>query len=225
MLLAITALRADESLAHARRAQLLLGAEVWSQIIRVENRAEQSRYPHTLHALVFELAGVLWFYTSVDGTQSFSLHRDRLAQEKSDFGPLLRDIEPGFARWTNVGATEGNDALAVAAADLLPNGCFIESVAALRARLLTGAPTRNPRLLSYYITTPEGRTGHTVLAYETNRGVEILDSAQPGRVFAVAGDRGRDALSLARAFDGEDVTHARTLPLARAVAAVAALTR
>ena len=45
-----------------------------------------------LHALVFELAGMLWFYTAEDGTQSFSLRIDRLDAEKADFGPMLRDI-------------------------------------------------------------------------------------------------------------------------------------
>lgn len=223
LLLAIAVLRADESLAHARRAQLLLGADIWSRLIRVENHAEDSRYPRLVHALVFELAGVLWFYTSADGTQSFSLHRDRLAGEKADFGPLLRDIEPGFARWKNVSAAKADAALARAVDHALPNGCFIESVAALRTRLLTGAPTRNPRLLSYYVPTADGRQGHTVLAYETSRGVEIFDSAQPERLFLLPRETAGDPLALARAFDGADVVQARALPVAlRAPAVMAA---
>lgn len=223
LLFAIAALRADDSLAQARRAQMMLGSETWSQLIRVENRAAESRYPRVVHALVFELAGVLWFYTDTDGTQSFSLHRGRLAQEKADFAPLLRDIEPGFARWSIVSEANANLAVQRAADEPLRNGCFIESLAALRARLLTGAPTSNPRLLSYYVPTAARRQGHTVLAFDGAQGVEILDPAQPKLRFVVPQERGGDALALARAFDGADVARARELPLGKIARSVASL--
>jgi len=97
LLLATASLRAGDSLAHARQARALLGPAFWSCVLRIENETRGGAYAPMLHALVFEFAGRLWFYTDANGTQSFSLHRGRLAEEKADFGPLLRDIEPGFA--------------------------------------------------------------------------------------------------------------------------------
>ena len=83
-----------------------------------------------------------------------------------------------------------------------PNACFIESVAALRARLL-----------SYYIETRSGTSGHTVLAYETGDAVEILDPAQPERLFRFPLEASSDALALARHIDGPEVARARVLAL------------
>ena len=48
-------------LASARQAQVLLGSEVWSQVIRIENTGSTVRHPRVVHALVFELAGILWY--------------------------------------------------------------------------------------------------------------------------------------------------------------------
>ena len=159
---------ADHSLVNARRAQALLGSDVWSEVIRIENDARNSRYPRSLHALVFELAGILWFYTEADGTQSFSLHQGQLAAEKANYAPLLRDIEPGFTRWTAVAAdvAAGNSLPPEAP---LPNGCFIESYAALRMLVARGVPVREPRLLSYYAQGKVRQAGHTVLAYAVDR--------------------------------------------------------
>ena len=207
MLLGAAALRADDSLVHARRAQALLGPGVWSQVIRIENDAHPSRYPRTLHALVFELEGVLWFYTDTDGTQSFSLHRGRLAEEKADFRPLLRDIEPGFARWRVVPGGPGEEHGEV------PNGCFIESVAAWRARLAQGGETAQPQLLSFYVDTWEGRIGHTVLTYTTRKDQEVIDPEGPAAPRHFSAALAGDPLALARAVRGGGVTNARLLPL------------
>ena len=214
LVFALAALHADDSLAHARRAQLLLGGGTWSRLIRIENRNPERAYPPILHALVFELAGLLWFSTDGDGTQSFSLHRDRLAEEKADFAPLLREIDAGFGKWREIPAATADAALARAADEALPNGCFIESVAALHTRILFGTATKNPRLLSYYVEGAQGRQGHTVLAYDTREGVEIVDTARPERVFVFARELRGDALALARALDGPEVMKARTLALA-----------
>ena len=197
---------ADLSLETARRAQALLGPGVWSQVIRVENEARVSRYPRELHALVFELAGVLWFYTDTDGTQSFSLRRGRLAEEKADFAPLLRDIERGFTRWSVAPegeATPGN----------LPNGCFVESVAALRERIERGEAVASAQLLSYYIDTADGRHGHTVLSFATSRGVEVIDPDRPKQVLRYSASQAEGALQLAQALDGERVAAARWVPV------------
>jgi len=163
-------------LEHARRAQAMLGPETWSEVIRIENTSVHGAYPATIYALVFESAGILWFYTDADGTQSFSLHLDRLAEEKTDFAPLLRAIDPGFARWSVV--PEAPDGGSGASADELPNGCFVESLAALRDHVRRGEPIERARLLSFYVDTPLGRRGHTVLTYETPRGLFLVD---PGR--------------------------------------------
>lgn len=212
-------LRADDSLVHARRAQAALGPDVWSRVIRIENQARGSRYPRVLHALVFELASVLWFYADTDGTQSFSLHRGRLAEEKADFGPLLRDIDPGFTRWSV--APEG-----VATAGEIPNGCFIESVAALRGRLARGEEVANPELLAVYCDTPTGRKGHTVLAYSTHENVEVVDSEPPAMRRSFSRALADDALALGRAMFGNDVVRARAVSLQEFVvrAAVVAAT-
>lgn len=73
MVLAVVVLRAD-SPASALAARAQLGEGIWSRTVRIENRSDDGRYPARLHALVFEFDGRLWFYTDMDGTQSFSLH-------------------------------------------------------------------------------------------------------------------------------------------------------
>jgi hypothetical protein len=200
-------LYADDSLAHARQAQAMLGRDVWSQVIRIENATRHSYYPRTLHALVFELEGVLWFYSDTDGTQSFSLQRGRLAEEKADIGPLLRDIEPGFTHWSVVPGAVG---VAEAPSGPLPNGCFIQSVAASRA---LGVGAEHRQLLSYYVRTTSGLRGHTVLTYKVSGRLGIFDPEQPLYVQKFPETLGRDALTLARAVRGSDVIQARLFPL------------
>lgn len=209
-----TVLRADYSLDQARRAQSLLGPGIWSQLVRVENDARSSPYPRRLHALVFELAGILWFYTETNGTQSFSLRVGRLDEEKGDFGPLLRDIEPGFVRWSIV-PREGGPA--VPPARELKNGCFIESIAALRERLARGERMERPRLLSYYAKSPAGMKGHTVLAFGTGEHVEVVDPGKPDLRLRFAKAFEPDALALARAMEGANVVKARFVPVDLAV--------
>jgi hypothetical protein len=206
-------LRADPSLPPVQQARALLGPDVWSRVIRIENTAGSSPYPRVLHALVFELADILWFYTPQEGTQSFSLHRGRLAEEKSDFGPLLRDIEPGFVRWREVEQAWSP----LAPYPPLPNGCFIESVIALRERLMAGERVRHPRLLSYYFDPAEHRAGHTVLVYEVGESVVVYDAAQPRRRVRLPVTAGGDPVRLARAIDRGRILRARTIPLEAAM--------
>jgi hypothetical protein len=210
LLLLVVAARGSESLQDARRAQALLGAEVWSQVIRVENTGWSRRYPRRVEALVFELAGILWFYTDADGTQSLSTQRGRLAQDKADLTPLLREIDHGFTAWSPVPDDERARAEVRAARGPLRNGCFIESVAALRERLAAGESPGDPQLLSYYI----AGAGHTVLTYQAGDGVRVIDPAEPDRVQtfprALAGRAG----ALAAALTGGGVTKAVWLRLA-----------
>ncbi|MEO6245619.1 MAG: hypothetical protein ABIQ12_09290 [Opitutaceae bacterium] len=203
-------LRADRSLDQACLAQSVLGAEVWSRLIRIENRTVGGPYPRNLHALVFELAGILWFYAATDGTQSFSLHLGRLEEEKADFGSLLRAIDPGFTRWSEV-----KPKLPVIASrrGQLSNGCFIESVAELRARLARGERVDRPQLLSYYEETSAGLHGHTVLVLGRGAHWEIFDPGRPTARLSVTKRDGADALALARALEGSGVVKARSIQL------------
>ena len=198
-------LRADFSLDQARVAQALLGPDIWSRLIRIENTATGGAYPRTLHALVFELAGILWFYTAHDGTQSLSLNHGRLAEEKADFGPLLRDIDPGFGKWSLVELRREAESVARGP---LPNGCFIESVADLRVRLARGERLERPQLLSFYEDTPLGRRGHTVLVFGRDRQLEVFDPSRPQARLVVANEMGSDALAVARALEGPAVVKA-----------------
>ena len=210
-------LRAEHSLENARRAQARLDPASWSEIIRIENTAGHSRYPRVLHALVFEFAGVLWFYTDTDGTQSFSLHQDALAEEKADFAPLLHDIEPGFVRWSVVpldGAPLRRDEA------LLPNSCFIDSLAAWQQRRMLGLPGRAPRLLSYYADIGPKRWGHTVLTYEREGKLEVVDPTRRKEHRTFPASFGRDALSLARTLAGDRVIRARYIEVPETAAPI-----
>ncbi len=212
LLLAVTlslftvSVRAERSmLTHAREAQALLGPTVWSQVVHIDNAATRSAYPKQVDALVFELAGILWIYTDTDGTQSLSLRRGHLEEEKADLGPLLRDIDPGFTRWH---ALPDQD---VTETGPLPNGCFIESIAALRHRLALGSETLEPQLLSFY---GERGAGHTVLMFSTAKGIGIVDPLEPKKTQLYPAELGRDLKSLAREVNyRHSVASARTLPI------------
>jgi len=210
-LLLTTVLRADGALAHARRAQAMIGAETWSRVIRVDNATRFGRYPRVVYGLVFELADILWLYTDADGTQSLSLHRGMLADEKANLGPLLRAIEPGFKQWSVVPDETASPADRRGA---VPKGCFIESVAALRERLARGETVTRPQLLSYYEETSMGVMGHTVLTYETSQGEMVIDPTGPNRSRTFPVQLARDPLALARALGGSRIGQARWVPLA-----------
>lgn len=180
-------------------ARARLGPAVWSRVLRIENDRPEGPYPAQLHALVFELGGVLWFYTSTDGTQSFSLHRGRLAEEKADFRPLLEDIEPGFRRHEDV--TDGLPQVRRAGQPgVLPNGCFIDSVAAYLQRRAAGRALGPARLLSFYWHTREGRRGHTVLLFEEGGEHWAFDPFVDERPRRWSATFDRDALAAAREF-------------------------
>ncbi|MBL9185982.1 MAG: hypothetical protein JNK23_00750 [Opitutaceae bacterium] len=210
VLFAVSWLRAATPLDNARHAQALLGPGIWSQLIEIENVAPGSRYPAVVHALVFEFVGILWFYTDADGTQSFSTHRDNLAAEKADFAPLLRDIDPGFKRWR---VLPMSPAAPPEAGRPLQNGCFIESLAIARARVLAGRPLRAARLLSYYMNEGATRIGHTVLIHETGGRVEVFDPGRPGTPLSFPRHMAGEPIVLARALERREIALARFLAL------------
>lgn len=162
------------ALESAKAAQARLGPSTWSRVIRVENKNAHSVYPRNEYALVFEFAGILWFYSSSDGTQSFSLFRGRLAEEKADFGPGLRAIEPGFGAYSVVCDKPESCFQGMR----FPNGCLIESIAAARERFSRGERITCAKLVMFYA--KSRREGHCVLAYETPEGVFTLDSGCSG---------------------------------------------
>jgi hypothetical protein len=207
---AAVALRADESLVRARHARLLLGSEVWARTLEIAHRGTDRTYPRRFHALVFEYAGLLWFYYGGNGTQSFSLHLGRVEEEKREFGPLLRDILPAMTAWREV----DDRGVTVDLRRPLANGCWIESVAALRARLAAGERVERPRLLSFWREQGGRFEGHTVLAYERGERLVVYDPAQPRREREWPRAGGPEALEVARSIGGPTVRRARELPLA-----------
>ncbi len=203
--------RAASSLEHARTAAEMVGAETWSRVLKIENTRKHGSYPATVYALVFEFGGILWFYTDTDGTQSFSLCFGGLAAEKADFAPLLRAIEPGFARYVVVPADATRPGRR--AREELPNGCFIESVASLRQRVARGDLIVRARLLSFYGEARGKRFGHTVLAYETPSGAFVVDPQADGAPVRVSRQLPEEARVVAQAARPEvRVTSARWVP-------------
>jgi len=171
---------APPGLRSAQHAQALLGPETWTKVLRIQNDNRASVYGRTVYALVFEFADILWFYTDADGTQSFSLYRNRLEQEKSDFAPGLRAIDPGFKRFQEI-ETEW----VAAPQGQLPNGCFIDSIVAGRAILAAHRNITGAHLLLVYAAGV--RAGHCIFAFETADGCYAMDPAldlQPRRLSA-----------------------------------------
>ena len=191
----------------------MLGSEVWSRVVRVENTARHSAYPETVYALVFEAGGMLWFYTDTDGTQSLSMNPGRLTEEKTDLVPLLRGIDPGFTAGEIL--PDAPTLATAAGGEVLPNGCFIECLGALRRRVRDGEPIARARLLSCYFDTPAGRRGHTVLTYETPRGLFLLDPGRSPAPRSVPRVWANNPMALAPAeLQGADVARARWVPTA-----------
>lgn len=214
-ILCSAALSGQPALDQVRQARALLGDDLWAQVIRVENTARHSVYPATTYALVFEFNGVLWFYTPYDGTQSLSLYLGRLAQDKADLAPLLREIERGFGRYVELPAAPASP---LPAAGQLPNACFLESVAALREEL-AGGGVKRAALLAYYYGA-DGRHGHTVLTFETPAGLYVIDSARSPRPIALNRGLARDPLGLASEIHSSGrIVRARFLPIDLAASA------
>jgi hypothetical protein len=209
LLLFTTAGVGQTALRQVQQARALLGEEVWARVIRVDHTAHHRVYPSPTYALVFEFNGILWFYTPYDGTQSLSLYRGRLEQDKHDFLPLLRGIAREFANYAVVPELAGEAPQPVRKP---PNACFLHSLVALRQQLVREEVTR-AALLSYYYG-PDGHIGHTVLTYETRDGFFVFNQANSTRPAAIDRSLANDALGLATAVQPDArVVRARFLPV------------
>jgi hypothetical protein len=201
--------QSEVSMHYAREASAMLGPTLWKRVIRVQNSSTDSHYPRSFGAVVFAMGGILWFYTDTDGTQSLSLRRGHVSVDEQDFGPLLAHIDPGFSHWEFDSEGPGmgeKDAVP-------PNACFIQSVMLLRHSLSEGVSAEHARLLSYYVTLPDGLKGHTVLYLETSKGPTIIDPLMQRRPFSVRGSSSDDPKSVAYCIR-RDVTSARWVPFA-----------
>jgi len=197
--------------ADALAARSLLGPDIWSRVVRIDNAggAGRNAYPRDVYALVFELSGILWFYCDADGTQSLSLRRGALRADEADPGPLFRAVSDGFGAWSWVDRPRDWRAPGQPPA----NACFIECVAALRRRIASGAEAGAPRLLLYYVDTAGGRLGHAVLLFNVGGARAALDPLRSPRAVALPPDLGPDAASISHYLRGGDVAASRMLAI------------
>ncbi len=217
LLLLTTAVVSADTLSSARTARALLGPDLWSRVLSIENTHGTARYPAQLYALVFELEGRLWIYTGLDGTQSLSLYANRLERDKADLGPLLREVSPALARFEDVtDALPSRLVSRVKETEDLPNGCFVKCVARWRALLAEKSLPDEAGLLAYYIDTVAGRLGHTVLVYRQDGRRYVYDPEGEGTVFFVPEWLPGDPLRLARAV--YPLSHRQALADARLLA-------
>jgi len=207
--------RVEEGLADARAARSMLSPESWARIVKIDNSRARGPwryavYPKTVYALVFELSGILWIYTDAEGTQSLSRTLGTVERDKADLGPLLRQIEPGIGSWAWVEDPLGTT---VPASVHPPMACVEESLRALDQRLALGRDTRTPQLLFYYVSTPSGRLGHTVLLFRTALGLAAVDPELSPEPVEVPRSLGNNLVSISEYLRGAPVASARSLPI------------
>lgn len=181
-----------EVLAHLVRARGLVGQDAWASVLEIDS-ADPTK-PHE-HALAFEFADALWFYRPAYGTESLSRHWNNVAAERRNLLPLLQAIDPRFAAFRELGAAELHTV--VPSTGELPNGCFVESATEAK-RVFADTGSSNAVLLSYYVNTPEGQRGHTVLCYEDAAGTHLFDPADGNTLSIPSLSFGEKALNLAR---------------------------
>jgi len=208
--------RLQAALEDLRHAQSLLGSETWSRLIKVDNQNPSLTYPGSTYALVFEFNGILWFYAPRNGTQSLSLYAGRAGRDKADLLPLLREIEPGFVRFREI----KDQPYLPESTRVLPNGCFLESMAAARVRAARGDRIEEGAILLYYADRGGRLHGHAVFAYKTPDGVFVDDSART-RPARIGSEWHWTPLVLARSYEpdlGNSLVTARLVPVKGTVA-------
>lgn len=141
----------------------MFGSETWTRAVWIVNReaGRGSRYPKKFPALIFALQGMLWMYTPLDGTQSLSQYRGRLAIDQQNLNPLLAAVEPGL----KILAELQRSAVPTDAQTPPPFACFPRCVARWFEMQRDEEPPDDARLLNYYMPSRSGQKGHTVLEY------------------------------------------------------------
>lgn len=173
MLLVVTPLFAS-SRESAFLAQHLLGPQVWSRVVRIENApAENSRYPAEFHGLVIAFADILWFYTEFEGTQNLSSRRGQVAVDEANLSALLREIYPGMIRFTvETDAPPLHDLPQV-----LPNACFVACLKYWAALQASGRSTKSVRLIACFPS--DSPIGHMILEYRRGLRRYVFDPDRP----------------------------------------------
>jgi hypothetical protein len=207
--------REPEGLNDALAARSLLGPEIWSRVVRIDNAGhtgmeKRTPYPRTVFGLVFELSGILWFYCDADGTQSLSIRKNSLEADKADPGPLFKAVSDRFVSWSWV---DEAPALKLPISQHPPNACFLECLALLRRRIASGCEVGSPRLLLFYVRTPFGIRGHTTLVFALRDGLAAIEPDWPDRIMNIPVGAGKDARSLSEYIRRGGVSSARELPL------------
>lgn len=196
-LLLVASLRAG-SLESAFQAREVLGPDIWSRVLRLENdqAGRGSRYPAEFHGLVVAFEGILWLYTEHDGTQSLSQFSGRLAEDQVELTPLLRAVEPGLGQYEDV----TDEPPELVPDEVPPFACFLASVARWQQLQREAEPPERARLLAYY---PRGeRQGHMVLEYWRDGRRYVYDPDRPGEAREMSPRLPDDPLKVARALFG-----------------------
>ncbi len=193
LLLAVPALAGSRE--SACRARELIGPNVWSRVVHIENEpVEGSRYPAEFYGLVVEFADVLWLYTEFDGTQNLSDQRGRVAADKTNLGALLRAVDPALRSYTiEPDATEP-----LGEAVIPPNGCFIACLVRwgeLRQAYNPPNP-KHARLIACFPPTAT-TAGHMLLEYRRGLSRFIFDPDQPEKVIRLPWFSTDEALAIA----------------------------
>ena len=200
---------AFDAAGEVRLARERLGARTWSREVVLELGEATAVYPREVAALVFEYQGILWLYTPYDGTRSLAM---LLAEARPDRVNLAGIIRPQLS--TLVAVRGLPDDTRPVAVGHLRQGCFIESLAALRREIASGAGIRRAALLCYF-TLGDGMKGaHTVAFFETATQRFVIDASRSDVPIAISEGRARSAVSLAEAVAAwGNITSARWLPV------------
>ncbi len=188
----------------ARQVQAMLDGHLWTQVVRMENKRPNRTLPAESWVTVFELGGRLWIYMPREGTRSLSVYRGRLTRDKANLRAVLKHLEEGYAGHEVVVADDRADAAMNLFAetevtnDDIPNSCFVRSVAWFERLQGMDAPVEDAHLLLYFGGSGASRWGHTVLIYETLKGLFVWDPNEPEAARPVDVKRVSDALALAR---------------------------
>ena len=191
-------------------ARRLLNPARWSQVLRIEQSEQNSVYPKSFYALVFEAASVLWLYIPQAGTQSLSHFIGHTEADKSELEPLIHEVLPGMRSWQ----LEPESSLPKSRSrDIPANACFLQSLSFLEERLRKGYHTEYASLFTFYYRNNEQTRGHTVLLYAREGSTFVVDPADgEGRCYKI--DPGTSHKAIARLLShGQEVIRTREFPL------------